>query len=110
MYAIFEDGSRQYKVAEGDQIDVDYRDISVGERLEFDRVLLLSANDKVHVGTPTVEDAKIITEVLDHVRDEKIVVQRFKRRKKFRRRSGHRQKLTRVRVRQILPTGLPATK
>lgn len=102
MYAVFEDGSRQYRVSEGDQVDVDFRPAEVGNQIEFDRVLLFSVSDGVRVGTPTVENAKVVAEVLEQFRDDKIYVQKFKRRKNYHRRTGHRQPLTRVRVRQII--------
>ena len=102
MYAVFEDGSRQYRVSEGDQVDVDFRPAEVGNQIEFDRVLLFSGSDGVRVGTPTVENAKVVAEVLEQFRDDKIYVQKFKRRKNYHRRTGHRQPLTRVRVRQII--------
>ena len=102
MYAVFEDGSRQYRVSEGDQLDVDYRDANAGSSIEFTRVLLYSGAEGVSVGTPTLADTKVIAEVVEHRRGEKIYVQKFKRRKNYHRRIGHRQELTRVRVRQIV--------
>ena len=102
MYAVFEDGSRQYRVSEGDQLDVDVRDVSVGNNIEFERVLLYSGNDGVRVGAPTVLDVKVVAEVLEHMKGEKIYIQKHKRRKNYRRRTGHRQQYTRVRVRQIV--------
>jgi large subunit ribosomal protein L21 len=102
MYAVIEDGSRQYRVSEGDQLDVDFRDIAVGQPIEFERVLLFSGSDGVRVGTPTVKNAKVLGEVVEHCRGEKIYVQKFKRRKNYHRRTGHRQELLRVRIRQIV--------
>ena len=104
MYAVFEDGSRQYRVSEGDQLEVDFRDIGVGNQLEFDRVLLFSGNEGVRVGNPTVKDAKVVAEVLEHGQGEKIYIQKFRRRKNYRRRTGHRQPCTRIRVKQIVTT------
>lgn len=102
MYAIFEDGSHQYKVSEGDQLDLDFRDVGVGNQIEFSRVLLFSGNDGVRVGIPTVENVKVVAEVVEQTLGEKIYIQKFKRRKNYHRRTGHRQKLTRVRVQQIV--------
>ena len=102
MYAVFEDGSRQYRVSEGDQLDVDFRDVTAGNQIEFSRVLLFSGADGIRVGTPTVQNAKVVAEVVEHGRGEKIYVQKFKRRKNYHRRIGHRQELTRVRVKQIV--------
>jgi large subunit ribosomal protein L21 len=102
MYAVFEDGSRQYRVSEGDQLDVDFRDTAAGNQIEFTRVLLYNGTDGIRVGTPTVESVKVIAEVVEHRRGDKIYVQKFKRRKNYHRRAGHRQELTRVRIRQIV--------
>ena len=107
MYAVFEDGSRQYRVSEGDQIDVDFRDVGVGNQIEFDRVLLFSGTDGVRVGNPTVLNAKVVAEVVEHGKGEKIYIQKFRRRKNYHRRTGHRQPFTRIRVRQIV--SVPAT-
>jgi large subunit ribosomal protein L21 len=102
MYAIFEDGSRQYRVIEGDQLDVDYREAGVGDQIEFGRVLLFSGNAGIEVGKPTVDRVKVVAEVVEQSLGDKLFVQKFKRRKNYRRRTGHRQKLTRVRIRQIV--------
>src|SRR5262245_23274041 len=102
MYAVFEDGSRQYRVSEGDQLDVDFREAEAGNQIEFSRVLLFSGTDGVRVGTPTVQNAKVVAEVVEQRRGEKIYVQKFKRRKNYHRRTGHRQELTRVRIKQIV--------
>jgi large subunit ribosomal protein L21 len=102
MYAVFEDGARQYRVAEGDELDVDFRDAGVGDAIEFHRVLLYSGNEGVRVGAPVVANAKIVAEVVDHPRGEKLVVQKFKRRKNFHHKTGHRQRHTRIRVQQIV--------
>jgi len=102
MYAIFEDGSRQYRVSEGDELDVDFRDAAAGNQIEFDRVLLYNGTDGVRVGNPTVANVKVVAEVVDQHRGEKVYIQKFKRRKNYHRRTGHRQELTRVRIRQIV--------
>jgi large subunit ribosomal protein L21 len=108
MYAVIEDGSRQYRVSEGDQLDLDFREANVGDRIEFQRVLLFSSNDGVQVGRPTVQDVKVVAEVLEQAKGEKIYIQKFKRRKNYHRRTGHRQPLTRVRIRQIIAAGQPS--
>ncbi len=102
MYAIIEDGSRQYQVHEGDRIEIDYRDVPIGQRIEFTRVLLYSGQDGTLVGSPVVENAKVVAEVVAQVKGEKIYVQKFRRREKYRRRIGHRQRYTQVLVREIL--------
>jgi large subunit ribosomal protein L21 len=107
MYAVFQDGSRQYRVSEGDVVRVDFRDAQAGATVEFDRVLLFQGADELKIGQPTVEGARIVGEVVDHP-SEKIYVQHFRRRKNYRRLRGHRQPYTAVRVRSILLPGLEA--
>jgi large subunit ribosomal protein L21 len=104
MYAVFEDGSRQYKVSEGDMVKVDYREADPGARVEFKRVLLYAAGETVHIGQPTVEGARIVAEVVEHP-TIKTYVQHFRRRKNYRRLRGHRQPYTKLQVRNILLPG-----
>lgn len=104
MYAVFEDGSRQYRVSEGDEVVVDFRDIEPGSRLEFKRVLLYQSGQETRIGQPTVEGARILTEVVDHP-TVKTTIQKFRRRKNYRRFRGHRQLYTEVRIRNILLPG-----
>jgi large subunit ribosomal protein L21 len=104
MYAVFEDGSRQYKVSEGDKVKVDYREAESGTRLEFPRVLLYAGGETVHIGQPTVAGARIVAEVIEHL-STKTYVQHFRRRKNYRRLRGHRQPYTQVQIRNILLSG-----
>jgi large subunit ribosomal protein L21 len=105
MYAVFEDGSRQYRVSEGDIVKLDYRDAAVGSRLEFNRVLLYQGGDELRIGQPVVEGARIIAEVADHP-STKLYIQHFRRRKNYRRLRGHRQPYTSVQIRHILLPGM----
>ncbi len=107
MYAVFEDGSRQYRVSEGDVVKVDYRDAERGSRLEFNRVLLYQGSDGVQIGQPLVEGARVLAEVVDHP-STKLYIQHFRRRKNYRRLRGHRQPYTAVQVRSILLPGMEA--
>lgn len=102
MYAVFETGSKQYRVSEGDKIEVEKLTAESGQEVTFDRVLLVSKDDKVAVGTPTVAGAKIVADVVENKRGEKLVVWKMKRRKGYRRKAGHRQSLTVLRVKQIV--------
>src|ERR1700737_2639309 len=104
MYAVFEDGSRQYRVSEGDVVRVDYRDAEIGARLEFNRVLLFQGGDGLQIGRPLVEGARIVADVVDHP-SIKLYIQHFRRRKNYRRLRGHRQPYTSVRVKHILLPG-----
>ncbi len=105
MYAVFEDGSRQYKVSEGDLVTVDYRDGEVGTRLEFKRVLLYAGGDTTHIGRPTIDGARILAEVVGHP-STKLYIQHFRKRKNYRRLRGHRQPYTKVQIRNILLAGM----
>ena len=104
MYAVFEDGSRQYQVSEGQVVKVDYREAEVGARLEFGRVLLYANGDDVRVGQPLVAGMRVLGEVVDHP-STKLYIQHFRRRKNYRRLRGHRQWYTAVRVKHILLPG-----
>ena len=103
MYAIFADGGRQYKVEEGQELEVDYRDVAPGEQVTFDQVLAISAEDGLKLGQPTVTGASVTAEVIGPALGDKIYVQKYTRRKNFRRRTGHRQIYTKVLIKQIAP-------
>jgi large subunit ribosomal protein L21 len=95
-YAIFEDGSHQFRVREGDRIVVDRRDGEPGSELVFPKVLLITGDGGPTIGTPVVEGARVTAQVVEQFRDKKIVIQKFRRRKNMRRRNGHRQPYTKV--------------
>ena len=101
MYAIIADGGRQYRVEEGQELDIDYREITTGDHIEFGRVLAVSTPEGVKLGQPMLDGAKVTAEVLGVEQGEKMAVQKLRRRKTFRRRTGHRQLLTRVRIDKI---------
>lgn len=103
MYAVIETGGKQYRVAQGDILDVE-RIAGVSEdapEVTFDRVLLVDDEDDVRVGTPTVDGAKVEARLLSEVRGPKVTVFKMKRRKQYRRKTGHRQNLHRVRIEGI---------
>ena len=104
MYAVFEDGSRQYRVSEGDVVRLDWRDVEIGSRLELGRVLLFQGGETTQIGRPVVEGARILAEVVDHP-TVKTYIQKFRRRKTYRRFRGHRQPFTAVQIRSILLPG-----
>lgn len=101
MYAIISDGGRQYRVEEGQELEVDYRDVAKGEEMTFGRVLAVSGDGGLQLGKPTVDGASVVAEVIGPTQGEKIYVQKFRRRKTFRRRTGHRQMYTKVRISKI---------
>jgi large subunit ribosomal protein L21 len=104
MYAVFEDGSRQYRVSEGDIVRLDYRDAEVGSDLEFSRILLCQSPDDLRIGQPLVDGARIVATVVDHP-STKLYIQHFRRRKNYRRLRGHRQPYTSVQIREIVFPG-----
>jgi large subunit ribosomal protein L21 len=101
MYAIIADGGRQYKVEEGQELEVDWRDVPTGEQVTFDKVLAVSGDAGLTVGKPAVAGASVTAEVLGPEIGDKIYVQKFRRRKTYRRRTGHRQVFTKVRISKI---------
>jgi large subunit ribosomal protein L21 len=105
MYAIIEDGSRQLKVEEGQELDIDYRDLPAGEAITFDRVLAIRDEAGLKLGRPALAGATVAAKVVSLVQGPKLVVQKFRRRKTYRRRTGHRQIHTRVLIEKISADG-----
>ena len=101
MYAIFRSGDKQFRAEPGTTIKVPSLDAEVGSTVTFDEVLLASTDDGVQVGAPTVAKAKVTAEVLEHGKGPKITIFKWKRRKNYRRKQGHRQKFTEVRIGEI---------
>jgi large subunit ribosomal protein L21 len=109
MYAIVETGGKQYRVKPGDTIAVERLSGEPGETLDLDRVLLVGGDDgATRVGAPGVADAVVRAEVVEHARGEKIIVFRYKSKVRYRRKTGHRQALTRLRITDILVGGASA--
>lgn len=103
MFAVIEDGGRQYRVQQGDLLVVDYRDdAEEGQTLTFDKVLLANAGGGSVVGLPTIDGASVAGEVvLAEFKGPKLEIQKFRRRHSSRRHTGHRQKHTRVKITAI---------
>jgi large subunit ribosomal protein L21 len=101
MYAIITDGSRQYKVEEGQELVIDYRDVPAGEKVTFDRVLAVGGEGDAMLGSPLVEGASVSAEVLGPEKGDKLVIQKLRRRKNMRRKTGARHIYTRVRIGKI---------
>lgn len=101
MYAIIEDGSRQYRAEEGASLVLDYREVEQGATLELDNVLLLHSEGGAKIGRPRVEGAKVVAEVVDFPR-VKTITQKFRRRKNSKRLKGHTQHYVKVLVKQIV--------
>lgn len=98
MYAIIAADGKQYKVQQGDEIQVDLRDVKEGDTITFDQVLLVSDGTSPKVGKPMVAGASVAAEVLGQEQGDKVYIQKMRRRKNYRRRTGHRQMYTRVRI------------
>ena len=99
MYAVIETGSKQYRVAEGDVIDVETLPAEEGETVELERVLMVSGDEGVKVGTPVVDGAKVTATVKEHGRAKKIIV--YKHKKNYHKKQGHRQNYTRLHIDKI---------
>lgn len=102
MYAVVETGGKQYRVEVGDTLEVEKLPMVPGESVELDRVLLVSGESGVKIGQPVVEGAIVRATVVDQVKGDKVIVFKYKPKERYRRRSGHRQRYTRLRVDEIL--------
>jgi large subunit ribosomal protein L21 len=102
MYAVIEDSGSQFRVGKGDVIKVDRRDLDESQtNVEFDRVLMVGGDDSPKIGTPYVDNAKVTAEVVSEERTEKVTGIKFKRRKNYRRKVGHRQPILKVKITDI---------
>lgn len=102
MYALVESGGKQFKVNEGQSVEVEKLPYAVGERVEFDRVLMISDEGGVKVGQPTIEGARVLATVTHQGKRRKVFVFKYHPRKRYRRRAGHRQLFTRLRIDKIV--------
>lgn len=101
MYAVVDSGGKQYRVEPGSTLVVDRLRAEAGATVTFDRVLLIADDDGITVGTPTVDGASVLGTVVQHERGPKIIVFRFRPKAHYRRRTGHRSELTRIRIDEI---------
>jgi large subunit ribosomal protein L21 len=97
MYAVIKTGGKQYKVAQGDRLRVEKLPASVGDTVTFDEVLLVGG-DAIKIGAPLVAGAKVEAKVIAQEREKKIIVFKFRRRKNYRRKNGHRQPFTALEI------------
>lgn len=97
-YAVIETGGKQYRVSEGDYLTVERLPVEAGTEITIDRVLMLGGDGSTRIGTPVVDGATVTATIDEHLRGEKIVVFKFKKRKRYRRKQGHRQELTRLTI------------
>ena len=101
MYAVLETGSKQYRVSAGDTLEVERLGVEAGQPVTFERVLLVNNDGKLSVGSPTVANATVVADVVEHVRGEKKIAFKMKRRKGYHKTIGHRQELTVVKIKEI---------
>ena len=100
-YAIIQTGGKQYRVQPGQTIDVELLPAEAGSTVELDKVLMIGG-DKVVVGHPTVADARVVADVVEHGRGDKIVVFKYKSKDRYQRKTGHRQSYTRLAIKDVL--------
>ena len=104
-YAIIKTGGKQYRVKQGDVLDVEKLALDVGSVAEFDEVLAVSENGQVNFGSPTLSGAKVTAEVQSHYKDRKVIVFKYKSKTRYRRKQGHRQNYTRLLIQGIQSGG-----
>ena len=101
MYAVLETGSKQYRVAAGDTLEIERLAVEAGKPFTFDRVLMVNNDGKLAIGSPTVSGATVLADVVAHKRGEKKLTFKMKRRKGYHKTIGHRQELTIVKIKEI---------
>jgi large subunit ribosomal protein L21 len=101
MYAVVQTGGKQYRVSPGDTLEVERLGTEAGESVELSDVRLLNRDGEVTVGAPTVAGASVVADVVEHKRGPKVVIYKMRRRKGYRKKAGHRQELTVVKVKEI---------
>jgi large subunit ribosomal protein L21 len=105
MYAIVEIAGQQFKVTRGTKVYVNRLEASEGSKVEFDKVLLIDTDGKVQIGTPSVDGAKVAATVLSHLKGDKVIVFKKKRRKGYQKSNGHRQQLSQILIQGVLAKG-----
>ncbi len=110
MYAVIETGGKQYRVQEGDVITVEKLNVAAGDDITFDKVLLLNDGEKVQVGAPIVEAAKVFGTVVENGKGQKVIIFKYKAKKDYRKKQGHRQPYTMIKIESLSANGKPAPK
>jgi large subunit ribosomal protein L21 len=106
-YCILETGSKQYRVSTGDTLEIERLAVEAGQPVTFDRVLLVNTDGQVAVGSPMVASATVVADVVEHIRGEKKIAFKMKRRKGYHKTIGHRQELTVVKIKEIKTQAAP---
>jgi len=102
VYAIIRDRGMQYRVEAGQTLDISLVDVEPGATIELAEVMLLGGSGEPRVGAPLVDGAKVLAEVVGEIKGDKIIVFRYKPKKRYRRRTGHRQRYTRIKITEIV--------
>jgi len=109
MFAVIKTGGKQYRVQLGDVLEIEKLDIEAGKKLTFDEVLLVENNGETLIGTPYVDKAQVKAVVLEGFKGQKVIVFKKKRRKQYKKKTGHRQQLTRIKIQEIMAGGKTVT-
>ncbi len=102
MFVVIKTGGKQYRAKEGDVLEIEKLQVEQGKKFTLDEILLVEDNGKVMIGQPHVADTAVTAVVLENFKDDKIIVFKKKRRKQYKRKTGHRQQLTRIKIEKIL--------
>ena len=109
MYAVIESGGKQHRVTEGEVLKLEKIEAGTGDKIDFDKVLMVGEGADVEIGTPYVKSGKVTAEVVSHGRGDKVKIIKFNRRKHHRKQMGHRQWFTEVKITSISATGTAGT-
>ncbi|SCJ80111.1 50S ribosomal protein L21 [uncultured Eubacterium sp.] len=101
MYAVIETGGKQYRVQEGDVLTIEKLNVEAGDKVEFDKVLVLAKEGDLKVGAPYVEGAKVFGEVVENGKGQKVIIYKYKAKKDYRKKQGHRQPYTMVKIESL---------
>ena len=101
MYAVIESGGKQHKVSEGEILRVEKIDAEIGAEIKLDKVMLVQTDDKTMIGSPYVDNASVTAEVVEQGKSKKIIIFKYKRKKNYQRKKGHRQQYTALKIKAI---------
>jgi len=101
MYAVVSSGGKQYKVHEGEILRVEKISGNIGDKVSFDKILMYSDGENVRIGRPVLDDVAVRGQIVEHGKNKKIIVFKYKRRKRYRRKQGHRQQYTAIKIENI---------
>jgi len=102
MLAVIKTGGKQYLVKKGDKIEIEKIEGKEGDEIEFTDILLLEKNKKVEIGKPKVEKAKVVGKILEQGRREKVIIFKYKPKKRYKKKAGHRQPYTKIEIKEIV--------